>query len=306
MNTFSRGLEEDFVEALNREYEKDGSWWKGFVDDKELFLAIRDNCVNIYYRGCSLLKLEWKNGVIIGRIHYKYLLRPRLTIGHEYIDVRDGRVDFPVKAKDFFTEDLTDIDGLKRAAKPYAELEKIGVHNIVLLNWNILDVEIAFGERKGEGANPSAPRADFSILRKTEKGANIVFFEAKHFGKSKGTLRAKGDTKPKVICQIERYAGLLRRNRKAIIDSYRRVCCNLLNLNGIDKRNPERHKLLHGVVDGSRQLHIDEEPELVVFGFDADQRDGENWRCHREKLKSQLESKVYFVGDSKNFECRAN
>ena len=41
MDTFSRGLEEGFVEALNHEYERDGSWWKGFVDDKELFLAMR-------------------------------------------------------------------------------------------------------------------------------------------------------------------------------------------------------------------------------------------------------------------------
>ena len=222
MSTFSRGLEEGFVEALNREYEKDGSWWKGFVDDEELFLAIRDNCVNVYYRGCSLLKLEWKNGVIIGRIHYKYLLRPRLTIGHEYIDVRDGRVDFPVKVKNFFTEDLTDIDSLKRAAKPYAELEKIGVHNIVLRNWNILDVEIAFGERKGEGANPSAPRADFSVLRETEKGVNIVFFEAKHFDSKE--LRAKEDAKlPKVIRQIERYTDLLGNIAKLVMVELHKV-----------------------------------------------------------------------------------
>lgn len=47
IGTFSRGLDDDFVEALNHEYERGGSWWKGFVDDKELFLAIRRNCVNV-------------------------------------------------------------------------------------------------------------------------------------------------------------------------------------------------------------------------------------------------------------------
>lgn len=303
MSVLNRGLDDDFVEALNREYERGGSWWKGFVDDKELFLAIRRNYVNVYYRGCSLLKLKW-NGAILGETHYKYLLRPKLTNGHgAYLDVRDGRVDFPVKkVGDFFVEDLIGINDLKQAAKPYAETEKIGVHEIVSRNWNVLDVEIAFGE----SANLSAPRADFAVLRKTEKGENIVFFEAKHFGKSKGALRAEGDAEPKVIGQIGRYADLLRRNRKTIIDSYRRVCCNLWNMSGVNERNPERHKLLHGIVDGSIQLHVDEEPELVVFGFDADQRDGKNWGAHREKLKSQLGSRVHFVGDSKNFRCKAN
>ena len=296
MDTFSRGLEEGFVEALNREYDKDGSWWKGFVDDKDLFLAIRDNYVNVYYRGCSLLKLTWQSGSIIGEIHYKYLLRPKLT-GHEYIDVRDGKVS--AKVRRFFVEDLTDIEGLKRAAKLYTELEKIGVHDIVLSNFNVLDVEIAFGG--------SRKRIDFSILRKMGNDVNIVFFEAKHFGKSKGTLRATGNAKPEVIHQIERYTDLLRKNRDAIIGSYRRVCCNLLKLNGVDKRNPECHKMLDGVVDGSRQLDIDAEPQLVVFGFYNDQKMGKIWHPHREKLKSQLgERVVHFVGNSKKFKCKAS
>ena len=206
--------------------------------------------------------------------------------------MRDGKVGFPVKMKDFFIEDLVDIDSLKRAAKPYAGPEKTGVHNIVLRKWNILDVEIAFGERKGEGADPSAPRADFSVLQETREGVDIVFFEAKLFDSRE--LRAKGE--PKVIDQIRCYADLLRRNRKAIIDSYYRVCCNFWNMSGINERNPERHKLLNGIVDGSRQLHIDEEPELAVFGFDEDQRVGKKWRYHREKLESRFGNKVHFRG----------
>lgn len=287
MDTFSRGLDEEFVKALNHEYEKDGSWWKGFVDDTQLFIALRHNRVNVYYRGCSLLDLEWeKNKDIIGRVHYKYLLRPRLKNRNddEYVNVRDGRVCFPVKIKDLFVENLTGIQALKQATEPYAKQEKIGVHHVVLSNC-VLDVEIAFGGR-------SRKRIDFSVLQKAEKSVNIVFFEAKHFDSRE--LRAR--IEPKVIGQIGDYADLLRRNRKAIIDSYRRVCCNLWNLNGIDKRHPERHELLREVVDGSRQLRIDEEPRLAVFGFDEDQRVGKKWRYHREKLKSRLKSKVYFRG----------
>lgn len=292
MNTFSRGLDEEFVKALNREYKRKGSWWKGFVDDKNLFLAIREDYVNFYYRGRSLLKLEWKNGTIIGRIHHKYLLRPdvpheREYNGRKYINVKNGRVDCPVTVKDFFIEDLADLDGLKRAAKPHAGPENIGVYDIVLSHNKILDVEIAFKrERK---------RIDFSILRETGNGVNIAFFEAKHFDSKE--LRAEGDEKPKVIGQIECYMDLLKKNRDAIIGSYRRVCCNFFKLNGIDKRNPERHEMLGGIVDGSIQLDIDENPELVVLGFDGDQRGEEKWP-HREKLKSRLKNKVHFVGFS--------
>lgn len=292
MSVLNRGLDDDFVEALNREYERGGSWWKGFVDDKDLFLAIRDGYVNVYYCGCSLLKLKRrKNGIIVGRVHYKYLLRPEVPDGHnyntpEYLKVKDGRVECSAKVRDFFIEDLTDIDVLKRAAKPYAGPEKIGVHEIVLSNSNVLDVEIAFRRKR--------KRIDFSILRGTRDGVNIVFFEAKHFDSQE--LRARGDTEPKVIRQIKQYTDLLKKNRDAIIGSYRRVCCNLLKLHGVDKRNPERHKMLDGVAGGSIQLDIDKKPELVVLGFDEDQRGEERWHPHHEKLKSRLGSKVHFVG----------
>ena len=57
MSNFERGLDKAFVDALNEAYEK-GGWWQRFVDDEEIFIAIRKNSLNAYYRGCSLLKLD--------------------------------------------------------------------------------------------------------------------------------------------------------------------------------------------------------------------------------------------------------
>ena len=74
MSTFNRGLDDAFVTAFNGEYDK-GGWLRGLVDDSEIFLAIRENYVNFYYRGGSLLKLECLDGAMVGQIHYKYLLR---------------------------------------------------------------------------------------------------------------------------------------------------------------------------------------------------------------------------------------
>ena len=50
--TFKRGLDPDFIEHLNEMYDS-GNWWRNLVDNKELFLAIRDNSINIYYCGCG-------------------------------------------------------------------------------------------------------------------------------------------------------------------------------------------------------------------------------------------------------------
>ena len=100
-----------------------------------------------------------------------------------------------------FTKNLADTDDLKKAAKRYAGSEKTGVHNIVLANPNIVDLEIAFAAGSSDEADKSASLIDFAALKKTGQGFEIVFFEAKDF--SNGDLRASGGADPKVIGQIE-------------------------------------------------------------------------------------------------------
>ena len=296
MSTFNRGLDKAFVDALNEEYDK-GGWWRNLVDDKDTFIAIRENYVNAYYCGCSLLKLIWKTGVIVGEIHYKYLLRSSICNQYEYVRVVDGRANLPDDTKSMFLSDIyNNVDDLKNAVGIYAEDEKKGVQNILDSNPNILDVEIAFG------VGGSAPRVDLVAIQNSSESAEIVFFEAKRFDNRK-ELRADGRAKPKVIQQIETYQRKLRENRDAVIDSYRRVCCNLRSLRGMAERYPERHAMLEGVADGSRKLLVDENPGLLVFGFDADQKDGKNWKPHCEKLKTMLPKRAFFKGDSRDFVC---
>ena len=49
------------MEALNELYDQPDGWWRRLLDDEELFLAVRDDYVNIYYLGCSLLNRCWGN-----------------------------------------------------------------------------------------------------------------------------------------------------------------------------------------------------------------------------------------------------
>ena len=296
--TFSRGLQAEFVEALNKLYDQPDSWWRRLVDDRGLFLAVRNNYVNVYWLGCSLLKLKPQAGGVFGEVHYKYLLRPRLTTS-EYIKVVDGRPAPLPPVEEVFTRTLAETDALKTAAGPYAGAEKAGVHDVVLSNWNVVDIEIAFATSSNDETESSAPRVDFAALQRRNKHIEIAFFEAKDF--TNRELRRRGDADPEVIGQIETYSGLLCDRHDEIVDSYRRVCGNLLRLRGLDERHAERHEMLKGIADSSTPLKVNVEPRLVVFGFDADQRDGKNWRTHRDKLRHQLGDRVIFRGNPKGF-----
>lgn len=289
MSLFNRGLDDAFVDALNEEYDRDEKgWWRQLVDDADTFVAIRDNYVNVYYRGCNLLKLRWTSEAMEGEVHYKYLLRPDITPEPEYVKVVDGKASLPADTS-WLSNDMSDIASLKKAVQPYAGDEKTGVHDIVMANPNVIDVEIALPKDKDTAG---APRLDFAALRPADEGTKIVFFEAKHFGNQE--LRAK-DGESKVIKQIKKYEKILQEKRGDIAESYRRVCSNLLCLHGVAEHN----EMLKSVAGSPPE--VDTEPVLVVFGFDQDQKDGAKWRPHRDNLKRSLPQRVLLKGDSKDF-----
>lgn len=292
--TFNRGLSPEFVEALNDEYAKNG-WWRAMVDDTDLFVAIRSDRVNVYYRGCSLADVWMESGQVVGRTHYKYLLRP--SVEPAYVRFDEGKYDHR-DGKDLFVESPKEVKELKAAATPYAGEEKTGVHGIIAANHNILDVEIAFGLRGTEASSPSAPRVDFAAVRESNGGGEVVFYEAKRFA-NRSALRAEGSKQPDVVAQIEGYSQLLRDNRTGVVKSYACVCSNLLGLRGMRERHKERQKMLERIAD--KQLSIDEEVRLVVFGFDNDQKGGAGWK-HCERLIDLLgKDRVLFKGETKDF-----
>ena len=298
---FNRGLDDDFMETLDDEYHKDG-WWRALIDDRGVFVAIRNNRVNAYYRRCSLAEVWMEAGVVVGRIHYKYLLRP--SIDTPYAGLADQAYRLPIEARQLFLNSpprsATEMRALKAAATPYAGEEKSGVQRIIDSNPNIMDVEIAFGIPGTDETDRSAPRVDFATLRVSDHGGQLVFYEAKRFA-NHAALRVKDESSlPEAVEQIELYSQLLRDNHEKVVESYRRVCSNLLRLRGMRERHPVRHQMLRDIA--GKPLSIDTQVKLAVFGFDADQRDGRTWILHRERLFNLLgRERVLLRGDSKGF-----
>lgn len=69
---FRRSLNDGFIEALN-DLHKKGSWWKTLVERKDVFLAIRDNCINAYCNGGSLAQIKWDGKKVLLKVHEEYL-----------------------------------------------------------------------------------------------------------------------------------------------------------------------------------------------------------------------------------------
>ena len=278
--TFNRGLRPEFVDSLNTLYGEPNNWWKPLVDDGETFVGVRENSMNVYYRGASLLRLKPSgDGGVAAEVHYKYLLRPHAkdddgSYVSEYVGIGNGG---RIKTKELIgmISDEVNVDALKAAARNYADEEKTGVHQIAIQPENaVVDLEVAISSGR------VARRIDIAALVDLGDSVALRFFEAKAFANSE--LRARRPAIPGVVDQIKAYAGLIEDHRDEIERSYRRVCENLCCLEGVDVSG-RRGALINKVVDSER-LTVDTSPKLVVFGFDMDQRNGKVWGGHLERL----------------------
>lgn len=300
MYHFRKGLSKEFVYKLKEEYSKKGLW-HDIVNDPDLFVGIRDNYLNVYYMGNSLLKIHLEDSQLRSYTHYKYLLKNSLN--NPYVGFGfSGEVDFSDRS---FMNNTPSIASLKRSSLPYAGLEKKGVHDIVKANINVIDVEVALTQEAEdrekddmgipEKEEPTAPRIDFAAFReKSDKSIELQFFEAKHFSYGKVLRVSKGD--PKVIKQINSYQVLIKKFQNEIISSYETVCCNLAEILP-ENRVSDRAK---SIASGA-EFSVSDQPSLVIFGFDEDQRQGKMWGPHFKKLNELLPGRVLAKGNSRDF-----
>ncbi|GGE95297.1 hypothetical protein GCM10011404_30550 [Sphingomonas prati] len=259
------------------------------LSDPDLFVAVRNNYLNVYYRGCSLARIGLESGAVVVDTHYKYLLKPRLK--KEYVRALGGvfqlQSQWPNGFADPFTTVLSDIPALKAAAKPYAGEEKKFVGKVIGSHSNVVDVEIALTREAEEatetepGKGASAKRIDIAALRWAASGPILDFYEAKLFANKE--VRAEGDAK--VVAQIATYEKLLSTFEGDIRAGFLRSCENVVALRGIStvRQDMARAALAHGDA-----LTVNIKPFLIVGSFDIDQREGPVWKQHRAKLEGAL------------------
>lgn len=277
MAEFKRGIRKHgMIEALAHLATRPG-WWRDVLQDKSLVIGVRDDYLNVYWRGQSIFKVEMKHDRIIATTHPKYLLDPDLS-GQVALDTETGA--FALDGLDALTRTYVPgetLPKLKRAAGLFAKEEKEGVQAIVNANPNVVDVEIAFPAEPG---SRSAPRIDIATFNETEAGVTLVFWEAKVLGNPE--LRTSGEKN--VVKQIETYVKRLTQSRAVVLESYQTIARNLVSIAEMSGGARTVSEVVRRVAEGV-PLVLSSSPDvhLIVYGFDKDQRDGA-WK----KIKAAL------------------
>lgn len=300
MSEFNRGLSPEFIGQLKEEGTK-GSWWADALNDPKLFVAVREEYLNVYWRGQSLFLV--KPGLRV-TTHVKFLVDPKLA---DQVSLVEGKFDVGGLVQRGFARDYNGpatLAKMKTAAGLFAGPEKTGCHEIILANPAVIDREIAFPgiiPPDDGGPDETAGQVDLLSLEPDGDAVRLVFWEAKHF--TNGDLRARGANVP-VCKQIARYRQYLSEHCDDIEKSYRRVVRNLVDIDNM-RRKPRLPPLIREVADGTRELALGAEPKvgIVIFGFNKAEKDDANWKHHLERLKSEVKL-VVAVGDAKNIRLK--
>lgn len=295
--TFDHALPPAFVTALAKEAERE-SWWRDVLQDASLVVATRGRSLNVYWQGQALFTVSCPHGTLRVTTHEKFLLDPALA-GQVPLGA-DGAFDTAVLLQRALVsryEGPATLAKLKAAAALFAGDEKRGCHEIAVRNAAVIDVEVAFPGRHTVGEHThTAPRVDLAAVKADGSGVQLVFWEAKTY--ANGELRALGEEAAPVCRQVEAYRTILTAQRESVEASYTRVAQNLVAFKamGWARALPP---LIEAVGTGAAKLRLGDVPRvgLVVFGFDAGQRDEARWQAHRLKLEQHIPT-VRFVGDA--------
>lgn len=193
------------------------------------------------------------------------------------------------------------LKSLKSTAGLFSGGEKQGVHVIARNNPTVIDVEIALNAHHLE-TTKNLPRIDIAALESTSKGYALVFWEAKLFANKE--LRAQGDNVP-VLDQVQQYKTVLDHYRDQVVAAYTRVAQNLRSISNMSGGARPLGDHIRAVAEGAPlSLGLPPRVGVVVYGFDADQRDGDYWANHADKLRSALGERLLFRGQAKGFALR--
>ncbi|MFG1209566.1 hypothetical protein V5F79_16325 [Xanthobacter flavus] len=281
MAEFRRGIRKAGMVDTLVELASQPSWWRDVLQDRSLIIGVRDDYLNVYWRGQSIFKVEMKQDRIVATTHPKYLLNPGLS-GQVVLDGESGT--FALERVDALTKIYVPgetLPKLKKAASLFAGEEKAGVQAIVSANSNVVDVEIAF---PAESGTRSVSRMDIATFDEVEGRVKLRFWEAKVL--SNPELRVSGGRS--VVRQVETYRARLTQHAPDVVESYRIIAGNLFAFAQMSEGTRSVAPVVRQVAEGA-PLTLSEPPDvrLIVYGFDKDQRDGA-WKALLAENAEQL------------------
>jgi hypothetical protein len=308
----NHGVSDAFLDHLDQlARQKGGSWWRDVLLRDDVFLAIRRNSLNVYYRGGSIFRIDDRgDGTASPKAHVKYLVRQQQALA-ELVDgeFRPNGIGWTHYVVGETLKDMI------RAASDLAGAEKSGLHPLIIGSPAVIDVEIALSRAQesevngstadgtGSPASRNLDRLDVATLERQGTDIAVVFHEAKHF--SNAALRARNGS-PAVVDQLRRYRSTLSHHTPALIARYQAACRAMVRLDAmrrhvrLDAGNgvpPPLDPTVQKVATGNAVLTIDPNPRLIVFGFDADQKKGQLQIILNALQETDPNLAVYAAGD---------
>lgn len=240
--------------------------------------CIRDNYINIYWKGCSVLKFKPNARTNKYEIHFKY-------VNEDYTS-RGVSTKKPYVCLDFVENDLLDKtfswsfnkniiaplkNGKKTALYKYSkrEKEKAELSEYIKIEKPfLLDLEVAFSREKfveKSGKNkPVADRIDMARLRIRNRIPILQLVEVKRVSDSR--LRSK-ENKPEIMEQMNNYQHFLNNESDRILKSYKTIAKNYIKLDlledmpFIERKSPKNILKLF-----SDCGELDTSPYLLILG----------------------------------------
>lgn len=268
----------------------EGAWLRDALGDPKLFFALRDERIDVYYRGRALYSIEFSGGRVIPKTHVKYLI---LDGGDQYIKMRNGSFDYKRPYLQGVYQEKVSLRQMKAAARTFSGVESIGVYDAINKDPFVIDVEVAFNRSSGSvterddlEAGRKQDRIDVVRLRKKSEGVDLVFWEAKHFSNSELF-------NDKILNQLAAYEKQLQAREDQLLTAFQNVCAFHVSLSrlrknlGFDGASDVHLEMLEGLASGSLPLNVVKEPSLFVFGFDSDQKNG-RWKARKQHIEAVI------------------
>lgn len=299
MREFARGLDTN-TEGIVKDFlhKKVG---QEIAKNKEFQICIRDNYINIYHNGCSILKFA-PNARETNKyeIHKKYIDEKYSGNKNEKLTLSDNGDLIWNSGKSYIENVLNNpCDQLKKYVGEKNEKHYISSY----LRENkpfLLDLEVAF-TRTNNRDKHVADRVDMAIINeKMELQLVEVKMDWNNALKSKdwsSALKSKDEKKRKVIGQMERYKKFIDNEGKRIINSYKKIAKNYLNLE-LHNRFPKLgdKEAIDVLGEFADRGTLDESPHLLVIktGRKFKGRDGkDHWNELLEQCKGRCELKEW-------------
>ncbi len=303
--SFKRGMNPKVLERAN-------IFFKTLIAQKLLAegihnyqICIRDNYINIYWKGCSVLRYH-PNSKSPFRIHYKYT---DLASEADQFEGKDPYIKLKLSndGNDLVSQSGWRFSGLLENPFAYisqrhisGEKESIQKYlGAMFKNKDIflIDLEIAFRRGRTEderiksvtGRKYVADRIDLARIEMVDGLPYLVLTEVKLVRDSR--LKAEKDSPPEIIAQMIHYREFLQ-HESQIIETYKLVAANYLHFIH-QKAFPEKFFTSFQNIQGIKilelcqnSLRLRKQPELLIIGT---KKELENGRInHLNKLRTLL------------------